>query len=87
MYIEKEKNKYKNYDKKLYDSIGTIVNKIGINHPITEKALENLTETEKIEWYDKCFKMMIHLLRYEEINNIKKERNNLIKLIGDNNEE
>lgn len=76
LYIEKN-IKIKSFDKGLDDSIGTIVNKMGINHPI-EEEFKTLTVTELIEWYDKCFFMMIHAIRTVEINKIKDERKKLI---------
>ena len=76
LYIEKN-IKIKSFDKGLDDSIGTIVNKMGINHPI-EEEFKTLTVTELIEWYDKCFLMMIHAIRTVEINKIKDERKKLI---------
>ena len=76
LYIEKN-IKIKSFDKGLDDSIGTIVNKMGINHPI-EEEFKTLTVTELIEWYDKCFLMMIHAIRTVEINKIKDERKKII---------
>ena len=76
LYIEKN-IKIKSFDKGLDDSIGTIVNKMGINHPI-EEEIKTLTISELTEWYDKCFFMMIHAIRTVEINKIKDERKKLI---------
>ncbi len=76
LYIEKN-IKIKSFDKGLDDSIGTIVNKMGINHPI-EEEFKTLTVPELNEWYDKCFFMMIHAIRTVEINKIKDERKKLI---------
>ena len=76
LYIEKN-IKIKSFDKGLDDSIGTIVNKMGINHPI-EEEFKTLTVAELTEWYDKCFLMMIHAIRTVEINKIKDERKKLI---------
>lgn len=77
LYIEKEKSKYKSYDNSLYDSIQTIVNELGINHPLKRKEIK---KDELCKWYDKCFKMMIHLIRYEEIIKIKNDRKKLVEL-------
>ena len=76
LYIEKNKSKYKSYDRGLYDSIQTIVNELGVNHPLKRKEINN---GELCKWYDKCFKMMIHLIRFEEIIKIKDERKKLIQ--------
>ncbi len=79
LYIEKDKKLYKSFDSKLHDSIGTIVNKMGVNHPVDEEPFINMGRDEIIEWYDKCFKLMIHLIRMKDVNMIKEERANLIK--------
>ena len=76
LYIEKN-IKIKSFDKGLDDSIGTIVNKMGINHPI-EEEFKTLTVAELTEWYDKCFLMMIHAIRTVDVNKIKDERKKLI---------
>lgn len=78
LYIDTNKSKYKKIGKELLDSIETIVNKMGINHQSKEPSFNNLSDYELSEWYDKCFKMMIHLIRTEDIIKIKKERNELI---------
>lgn len=80
VYIDKNKSKYKSYDQKLLDSIDTIMNKMGINHEPDEYPYNELKENDLIEWYDKCFKMMIHLIRTEDIIKIKKERTELVNL-------
>lgn len=77
LYIETDKKKYKSYDSSLYDSIQTIVNEMGVNHPLHEKY-KSLSKEELCSWYDKCFKMMIHLIRQEDIIQIKKERKELL---------
>lgn len=79
LYIDANKRKYKEISKELLDSIETIVNNMGINHQSKESSFNNLSKSELNEWYDKCFKMMIHLIRTEDIINIKQERNELIK--------
>lgn len=78
LYIEKDKRKYKSYDSSLYDSIQTIVNEMGVNHPVHEKY-KDMSETELCSWYDKCFKMMIHLIRTEDIICMKNERKQLLQ--------
>ncbi|MBR0492066.1 MAG: hypothetical protein IJJ82_08540 [Clostridia bacterium] len=77
LYIEKIKNSISSIDGKLVDSIGTIVNKMGVNHPI-DLEFKSLSEKELIKWYDKCYLMMLHAIRSLEIQKIKKERENLV---------
>ena len=74
LFIEKDKKKYKGLNASTYDSIQIIVNKMGINHPITEQPYSDLKSDELIKWYDKCFKLMIHLIRIEDINEINADR-------------
>ena len=78
LYIEKDKRKYKSYDSSLYDSIQTIVNEMGVNHPLHERY-KDMSETELCSWYNKCFKMMIHLIRTEDIVCMKNERKQLLQ--------
>lgn len=77
LYIEKNIN-VKSFDKGLDDSIGMIVNKMGVNHPIEEELFKSFRRAQLIEWYDKCFLMMIHAIRTVEVNKIKKERKELL---------
>ncbi len=77
LYIEKKIN-VKSFDRGLDDSIGMVVNKMGVNHPIKEEPFKSFKETELIEWYDKCFLMMLHAIRTVDINKIKNERKELI---------
>lgn len=88
VYLETDENKksFKSIDSKLVDSIGTITNRMGINHPINVEPYLSLSETDIINWYDKCFKMMIHLIRTREIIQIKKERNELVQKEGNSND-
>ena len=74
LYIENNKKIYQSSDKDTYNSIQVIVNKMGINHPIKEKPYKSFDDEKLIEWYDKCFKLMIHLIRIKEINDINNER-------------
>lgn len=77
LYIE-ENIKVKSFDSDLYDSIGTIVNKMGVNHPIKEEPYKSFTEGQLLEWYDKCFLMMLHAIRAKEVKTIKNERKELV---------
>ena len=78
LYIEKNIN-LKSFDANLENAIGTVVNKMGVNHPITEEPYKSFTEEQLIEWYDKCFLMMIHAIRTVEVNKIKNERKQLLQ--------
>lgn len=74
LFIEKRKGDYKSFNAPTYDTIQTIVNNMGINHPLEKKGYVDMTNKELIAWYDKCFKLMIHLIRIEEVNKINEER-------------
>ena len=78
LFIEKNKKTYQSIDKNTYNSIQLIVNKMGINHPIEEEPYKSFDDEKLIEWYDKCFKLMLHLIRTKEINEINKERKSFI---------
>ena len=70
--------KVSSFDTSLDDSIGTIVNKMGVNHPLKEEPFKSFSKEQLLEWYDKCFVMMIHAIRTVEINKIKAERKALV---------
>ncbi len=80
LFIDNNEKEYKSLDSKLVDAIGTIVNKMGINHLSKEKPFCDINNEDLNIWYDKCFKMMIHLIREKEIIKIKKERNKLLNI-------
>ncbi len=77
LYIEENKKAYKNINNQTYESIQQIVNELGVNHPIKEKY-KDMPEVEISKWYDRCFKLMIHLIRQKEVNEINVERKNLV---------
>lgn len=78
LYIEKNIN-IKAFDVNLNNAIGTIVNEMGVNHPINKEPYLSYNNTQLIEWYDKCFLMMIHAIRAIEVNKIKNERKQLLQ--------
>lgn len=75
LYIEKN-IKLKGYDSGLENAIGKIINELGVNHPINKKYI-NYSNNQLIEFYDKCFIMMLHAIRIKEIIAIKDEIKNL----------
>ena len=77
-YIEENQSLYSKLDKNSYSSWGYIVNKFGINHKIEEKY-KNISNEERLEWYDKAFYLAIHLIRLEKIKDINQERKDLEK--------
>lgn len=77
LYIE-ENIKLKSFDTNLSNCIGMIVNKMGVNHPLNEEPFASFTEETLIDWYDKCFLMMIHAIRIPKIKEIQEERKKLL---------
>ena len=81
MFIESNKKDYQSLDNDTYNSIQLIVNKMGINHPINDYPYNEMSNNEIIEWYDKCFKLIIHLIRQKIVKDINKERINISKIM------
>lgn len=79
-YIEENKTVYKSINTDTYNSIQTIVNKMGINHPLSEEPFKSFSTDELINWYDKCFKLIIHLIRQKEVNDINNSRKKIISV-------
>ncbi|MBQ6285604.1 MAG: hypothetical protein IJK67_04770 [Bacilli bacterium] len=79
LFIEDNKNEYKSLDNVTYNTVQIIVNKMGINHPIKEEPFKSLTGDELLEWYDKCFKLMLHLIRRKEVSTINNQCKAFIK--------
>ena len=77
LYLEEFVN-VKNHDKELDQTIGMIINKMGVNHPIKEEPYLSLSEDELLMWYDKCFELMLHAIRWERVKDIKEERKKLL---------
>lgn len=71
IWIEKNKEEYKKSNHSLYKEISAIINNIGSRHK--ENIDPPLTDEEKIYWMDKCFHLMLHLIRSTEISKISKE--------------
>lgn len=69
----------KSLDREADGTIGVIVNKMGINHPIKEEKYKNLSDEELLKWYDKCFLLMLYIIRKKEVKSINEERKNLDK--------
>ena len=74
LFIEENKKDYSKVDVDTYTSIQYIVNNMGINHPIKKEPFKSYDDYELIKWYDKCFKLIIHIIRKKEVNEINKER-------------
>lgn len=83
LYLDKDNKKIKkqirSIDNVLVDSFETILNNLGINHQNDNEIFKSISDDKKMEWYDKCFKMMLHGIRAIEVNQIKNERAELVK--------
>ena len=51
---------------------------MGVNHPIKDEPYKSFAEEQLLEWYDKCFLMMLHVIRAKEVKKIKNERKALV---------
>ena len=80
LYIEKNID-VKSFDRETDGTIGVIVNKMGINHPIREEKYKNLSEEELLKWYDKCFLLMLYVIRRKEVKNINEERKKFMNIV------
>lgn len=78
LYIDSNKRKYKSISADLLNSIDIIINKMGINHIEDKEPFNKFSNDELCAWYDKCFRMIIHLIRMEEISKISNETKLLI---------
>lgn len=83
LYLDKDNKKIKKQirgiDNALVDTFETILNNMGINHQNENEVFTSISDEEKNEWYDKCFLLMIHGIRAIDVNEIKKERAELVK--------
>jgi hypothetical protein len=78
MYIEKNKKMYQSLENDTYNSIQVIVNKMGVNHPIKEEPYASFDDEKIVDWYDKCFKLIIHLIRKKVVKEINDERKSFV---------
>ena len=76
---KKIKKQIKSIDKDLVNTFETVLNNMGINHDNSDEIYKSMTVEEKIEWYDKCFLLMIHGIRAITVNEIKNERKDVVK--------
>lgn len=80
LYIDGDKKKYKSISADLLNSIDIIINNMGINHFNNNKIFNAFSNEELCKWYDKCFKMIIHLIRMEYVSKISKEVKSLVSI-------
>lgn len=82
LYLDADNHKIKNLikgkNKELVDSFETILNNMGVNHLSDDEKYKNMSNEERIKWYDKAFLMMLHGIRSIEVDKIKQERKDLI---------
>ena len=63
-YINKDYDKYKNYNSTVLTSVKFIVNKLGIDGEI-DKKYKDISSYKLKKYYDYAFTMMIYLIRSE----------------------
>ncbi len=82
LYLDADNHKIKNLikgkNKELVDSFETILNNMGVNHLSDDEKYKNMSDEERIQWYDKAFLMILHGIRSIEVDKIKQERKALI---------
>jgi len=73
-YIEPKRQQYKGYNSTLTDNVFHLLNSMYIRHNHTKVQPQyQLSNEEYILWYDKLFKMILHIIRTEEISKTNKE--------------
>lgn len=65
-YLEPKRKEYESFNKGLTSSIFYLFNNINIRHNNTQQVTFE-SEAEQIEYYDICFKMILHLIREKEV--------------------
>lgn len=74
-YLEPKRKEFNSYNKTLTECIFNLLNKLKIRH--FDNHQKELSDEEYLIWYDKLFKMMIHLIRTSEIISIQQEAKEL----------
>lgn len=70
-YLEPRRKFYNSYNKTLTDCIFNLLNKMKIRHFDADQ--KEFSDQEYLDWYDKLYKMMIHLIRTPTIVEIQNE--------------
>ena len=70
-YLEPKRKYFNTYNKTLTECIFNLLNKLRVRH--FDDDQKDFSNEEYIIWYDKLFKMMIHLIRTTSIVDIQKE--------------
>ncbi len=65
-YMLKDIDKYKSYNTSIFNSIKTVITKMGISSNI-DKKYSDLSNYKLRKYYDNCFYMMTYLIRTENI--------------------
>lgn len=71
-YLEPKRNEYASLNNTLTSNVFFMLNKFYIRHN-NPGNIQLSTDAEYILWYDRLFKMIIHLIRTKEINEIQNE--------------
>ena len=69
-------NKYKNINTSIFNTIKTIITKMGVVGDI-DKKYSNLTNYKLRKYYDYCFKMVCYLINSEYVYKIRDEIKNI----------
>ena len=71
-YLEPKRKEFNSINKSLTDDIFYMLNKFYIRHN-NDGNIKFDSNTDYIKWYDKLFKMIIHLIRSKYILDVQKE--------------
>lgn len=78
-WLEPQRNKYKSINPKLTSDVFAAINNGNIRHNNT-KQWNFKTDKDQLKMYDKIFKMILHLIREEDVKKIREE----IKILNAN---
>lgn len=76
-FLENNRDKYKGYNTSIYNSIKTVIVKMGVSGSIDKKYL-GLSNYMLRKYYDYCYSMIIYLIHTENILKYKEEIKNII---------
>ncbi len=74
-YMSKDIDKYKNYNTSIFNSIKTVITKLGVIGDI-DKKYNGITNYKLRKYYDNCFDMMTYLIQTEKVLKEKEEIKN-----------
>ena len=71
-YLEKDIEKYKNYNSSIFNTIKLVITKMGVIGNIDRKYQE-LSNYKLRKYYDNCYSMIMYLIQTEKVLKYKEE--------------